>query len=69
MFQKGALSLLNNYGSDSSDDEVPGPRVSTKRTHKSDSEDPSEEPFMKKLERFGLFSVLYNYPQLVLKLL
>lgn len=54
MFNKGALSLLTNYGSDSSDDEVPGPRVSTKRTHKSDDEEPSEEPFLKKLERFVL---------------
>lgn len=51
MFNKGALSLLTNYGSDTSDDEVPGPRVSTKRTHKSDDEEPSEEPFLKKLER------------------
>lgn len=52
MFNKGALSLLTNYGSDTSDDEVPGPRVSTKRSHKSDSEESSEEPFMKKVERF-----------------
>lgn len=52
MFQNGALSLLASYGSDTSDDEVPGPRVSTKRTHKSDSEESSEEPFLKKLVRY-----------------
>lgn len=35
---KGALSLLNDYGGESSDDDVPGPRVSTKRTFKEDNE-------------------------------
>ncbi|CAG9864653.1 unnamed protein product [Phyllotreta striolata] len=33
---KGSLSLLSDYGDNSSDDDVPGPRVSTKRTHKDD---------------------------------
>nr|CAH7735810.1 unnamed protein product [Callosobruchus chinensis] len=35
---KGALALVVDYGSDTSDDDVPGPRVSTKRTHKSEDE-------------------------------
>lgn len=39
MSGKGALNLLADYGGDSSDDEVPGCRVSTKRMRKdSDSE-------------------------------
>ena len=38
-----ALDSLNIYGSDSSDEDVPGPRVSTKRTHKDD--DCSEREF------------------------
>lgn len=50
MFKKGALALLAKYGSDSSDDDVPGPRVSTKRVHK--SEEFSEEPPLKKTQRF-----------------
>ncbi|CAG9770916.1 unnamed protein product [Ceutorhynchus assimilis] len=33
-----ALALLNNYGGDSSDEEVPGPKVSTKRTFKEDED-------------------------------
>lgn len=36
---KGALSLLTSYGDDSSDDDVPGCRVSTKRTLKECDED------------------------------
>lgn len=36
-FNRGALNLIASYGSDSSDDEVPGCKVSTKRTHKSSS--------------------------------
>ncbi|VEN52357.1 unnamed protein product [Callosobruchus maculatus] len=35
---KGALALVVDYGSDTSDDDVPGPRVSTKRTHNSEDE-------------------------------
>lgn len=51
---KGALSLLTTYGSDyDSDEDVPGPRVSTKRTRKSDSEESSEEPCLKKFERYN----------------
>lgn len=50
MFNNGSLSLLANYGSDSSDNDVPGPRVSTKRTHKSDNDELSE-PVSKKTER------------------
>lgn len=36
---RGALGLLASYGDDSSDDDVPGCRVSTKRTHKSSDEE------------------------------
>ncbi|XP_060535850.1 U6 snRNA phosphodiesterase 1 [Cylas formicarius] len=39
---KGALALLNVYGGDSSDEEVPGPRVSTKREFRHDSDDASK---------------------------
>ncbi|XP_030765823.1 U6 snRNA phosphodiesterase isoform X2 [Sitophilus oryzae] len=42
MFGKGSLSLLEEYGGDSSDEEVPGPRVSVKRTYDSDSSYPSK---------------------------
>ncbi|KAJ8939036.1 hypothetical protein NQ318_012634 [Aromia moschata] len=49
MFNKGALSLISSYGSDSSDDDVPGPRVSTKRLQKDD-----EEFCSKKLKRLPL---------------
>nr|CAI5867985.1 unnamed protein product [Callosobruchus analis] len=35
---KGALALVVDYGSDTSDEDVPGPRVFTKRTHKSEDE-------------------------------
>ncbi|CAH1964288.1 unnamed protein product [Acanthoscelides obtectus] len=46
---KGALGLVVEYGSDTSDDDVPGPRVSTKRTHKSDDElSDSERHYNKK---------------------
>ncbi|XP_056649064.1 U6 snRNA phosphodiesterase 1 isoform X2 [Diorhabda sublineata] len=38
MFKNGSLSLLKDYGEDSSDDDVPGPRVSTKRTFKEENE-------------------------------
>lgn len=49
---KGSLSLLANYGSDnSSDDEVPGPTVSSKRLRKSDNEESDQEPSLKKFER------------------
>lgn len=48
MLKKGALALLGEYGSDSSDDEVPGPRVSTKRTFK---EDRKEEYAQKRFQR------------------
>lgn len=37
--KRGALDLLVSYGSDSSDDEVPGCKVSTKRTHKSSDDE------------------------------
>ncbi|XP_068917572.1 U6 snRNA phosphodiesterase 1 [Tenebrio molitor] len=47
MSNKGALALLAQYGGDSSDDEVPGSRVSTKRMHKDDEDDPRS----KRLER------------------
>lgn len=57
MFNQGALSLLRSYGGDSSDDDVPGPRVSTKRSHKSNTEDVSEEPVLKK--RFILNVTIY----------
>lgn len=51
---KGALSLLTTYGSDyDSEDDVPGPRVSTKRTRKNDGED-SEEPCFKKVLRYNI---------------
>lgn len=36
---KGALNLLTCYGGDSSDDEVPGCRVSTKRVRKESESD------------------------------
>lgn len=36
---KGALNLLACYGGDSSDDEVPGCRVSTKRVRKDSESD------------------------------
>lgn len=36
---RGALDLLVSYGGDSSDDDAPGCRVSTKRTHKSSDEE------------------------------
>lgn len=39
---KGALNLITVYGDDSSDDEVPGCRVSTKRMHR-DSDDDDEK--------------------------
>lgn len=45
---RGALDLLVSYGDDSSDDDVPGCRVSTKRTHKSSDE---EEESVKKCFR------------------
>lgn len=38
MSSSRALQLLNDYGGDSSDDDVPGPRVSTKRCFKDDSD-------------------------------
>lgn len=66
MLHKNALSLLVNYGDDSSDDEVPGPRVSTKRTHKSDNEESPEEPIRKKFERLVkllfIFSLKNSFP-------
>lgn len=34
-----ALNLISHYGGDSSDDEVPGFRASTKRLHKDDSDE------------------------------
>lgn len=36
---KGALALIASYGDDSSDDDVPGCRVSTKRTRRSSDEE------------------------------
>ncbi|CAG9818638.1 unnamed protein product [Phaedon cochleariae] len=53
---KGALSLLTCYGDgDSSDDDVPGPRVSTKRTHKGD-----EDICNKRLSKLPVPDVLKN---------
>lgn len=49
MCSKGALDLLGGYGSDTSDDEVPGFRVSTKRTHKESADD--EDADTKRLAR------------------
>lgn len=49
MCSKGALGLLGSYGSDTSDDEVPGFRVSTKRTHKESVDD--EDANSKRLAR------------------
>lgn len=48
MAVKGALSLLCGYGGDSSDEDVSGYRVSTKRLHKDDENSP--EP--KRQERY-----------------
>ncbi|KAJ8924948.1 hypothetical protein NQ315_001113 [Exocentrus adspersus] len=48
MLKKGALSLLNDYGGDSSDDDVPGPGVSVKRLHGNDE---GESVIMKKVKR------------------
>ncbi|RZC33930.1 U6 snRNA phosphodiesterase, partial [Asbolus verrucosus] len=47
MSNKGALDLLAAYGGDSSDEEVPGSRVSTKRTHKDDKSEPNHKRFEK----------------------
>ncbi|XP_071441844.1 U6 snRNA phosphodiesterase 1-like [Hetaerina americana] len=49
---KGALSLLQEYDGDSSEDEVPGPRVSTKRELKNDHDDGTQKS-LKKDERNG----------------
>ncbi|KAG5900363.1 hypothetical protein JTB14_033812 [Gonioctena quinquepunctata] len=51
-----ALSLLTSYGSDTSDDDVPGPRVSTKRTRKNSNDMPSN----KKLPRPNLLLDMDN---------
>lgn len=56
MSTKGALGLLADYGSDSSEDEVPGSRVSTKRMHRNDEID--IEPNRKRFERY---EVCANY--------
>lgn len=41
---RGALDMLVSYGDDSSDDDVPGCRVSTKRTHQGcDEEKPAKK--------------------------
>lgn len=47
MLNKGALTLLADYGGDSSDDDVPGPGVSVKRLHEPDD----EELNVKKMQR------------------
>lgn len=54
MSNKGALALLAQYGGDSSDDEVPGSRVSTKRMHKDDEDDPRS----KRLERSSYYEYI-----------
>ncbi|XP_044269184.1 U6 snRNA phosphodiesterase [Tribolium madens] len=45
MSNKGALALLAEYEGDSSEDEVPGTRASTKRLHKDDDEEPRNKRF------------------------
>ncbi|CAH0547447.1 unnamed protein product [Brassicogethes aeneus] len=50
MANKSALALICIYGEDSSDDDVSGPRVSTKRVHK----DEDEENAVKRRERLPL---------------
>ncbi|KAJ8975046.1 hypothetical protein NQ317_010558 [Molorchus minor] len=47
MLNKGALSLLSCYESDSSDDEVPGPRVAAKRPYKNDQHEPCPKRLQK----------------------
>lgn len=47
---KGALHLIADYGGDSSDDEVPGCRVSTKRMRK-DSDSDSDNAHYQKISR------------------
>ncbi|XP_050301754.1 U6 snRNA phosphodiesterase 1 [Anthonomus grandis grandis] len=49
MASKNSLSLLHEYGGDSSEDEVSGPRVSTKRTFREDEENPHSGPQFKRL--------------------
>ncbi|XP_066155114.1 U6 snRNA phosphodiesterase 1 isoform X2 [Euwallacea fornicatus] len=44
MTTKTSMALLTEYGGDSSEDEVPGPRVSTKRTFREDSDPDSASP-------------------------
>lgn len=60
---RGALDFLQTYGDDdlSEDDIVPGPKVSTKRTHRSDSEDeePGPKYFYKQFCFFKLVSVTF----------
>lgn len=56
MSNQGALALLTDYGGDSSEEEVPGPRVSTKRTFR--EEDNSDNP-QKRFQRF-VSSILNN---------
>lgn len=47
---KGALALVVDYGSDStSDDEIPGARVSTKRCHKDSDEETPKRRYCRKL--------------------
>ncbi|XP_065161064.1 U6 snRNA phosphodiesterase 1 [Atheta coriaria] len=60
---RGALDFLQTYGDDdlSEDDIVPGPKVSTKRTHRSDSED--EEPGPKYLYRLPVPALFKNNKQ------
>lgn len=50
MSNKGALALLADYGDDDSEDEVPGPRVSTKRLHKDDNDVPYSNKRFERLE-------------------
>lgn len=38
MHNTGALTLLTDYGGDSSEDDVPGPGVSVKRLHDTEEE-------------------------------
>jgi len=45
MSTKNSLTLLNDYGGDSSEEDVPGPRVSTKRTFKDDNEEYPQKRF------------------------
>ncbi|EEZ99947.2 U6 snRNA phosphodiesterase-like Protein [Tribolium castaneum] len=59
MSNKGALALLAQYEGDSSEDEVSGTRVSTKRLHRDDD----EEPQNKRLERLPVPNFNLNNPE------